>query len=96
MGTPKSTCRHEMRGVLLERHTTPSRLSRPEERDEEAVECTVHQVRENPDQHESDSWRTRSSQSGGSTTKPSREGNAVECGLIVIPTAGQRDPTSVE
>jgi hypothetical protein len=33
---------------------------------------------------------------GGSTTKPSREGNAVECGLIVIPTAGQRDPTSVE
>ena len=39
--------------------------------------------------------RSRSSQSGGSTTKPSREGNAVECGLIVIPTAGQRDPTSV-
>jgi hypothetical protein len=32
--------------------------------------------------------RTRSSQSGGSTTKPSREGNAVECGLIVIPTGG--------
>ena len=29
----------------------------PEERDEEAVECTVHQVRENPDQRESDSWR---------------------------------------
>ena len=28
--------------------------------------------------------------------KPSREGNAVECGLIVIPTAGQCDPTSVE
>jgi hypothetical protein len=36
------------------------------------------------------------SQSGGSTTKPFREGNAVECGLIVIPTAGQRDPMSVE
>ena len=29
----------------------------PEERDEEAVECTVHPVRENPDQRESDSWR---------------------------------------
>ena len=29
----------------------------PEDRDEEAGECTVHQVRENPDQHESDSWR---------------------------------------
>src|SRR5215207_10566203 len=29
----------------------------PEERDEEAVERTVHQVRENPHQHESDSWR---------------------------------------
>ena len=24
------------------------------------------------------------------------EGNAVECGLIIIPTAGQRHPTSVE
>jgi hypothetical protein len=29
----------------------------PEDRDEEAVECTVHQVRENPDQRESNSWR---------------------------------------
>src|SRR4029453_13946756 len=29
----------------------------PEEWDEEAVECTVHPVRENPDQRESDSWR---------------------------------------
>src|SRR5829696_9677159 len=28
----------------------------PKERDEEAVECTVHQVGENPDQRESDSW----------------------------------------
>ena len=30
------------------------------------------------------------------TSARKREGNAVECGLIVIPTVGQRYPTSVE
>jgi hypothetical protein len=32
---------------------------------------------------------------GQTTNTRKREGNAVECGLIVIPTAGQRDPSSV-
>jgi hypothetical protein len=30
------------------------------------------------------------------TNARKREGSAVECGLIVIPTVGQRYPTSVE
>ena len=44
--------------------------NQPEERDEEAVECTVHPVRENPDQHESDSWREPGKQCE-QTTHPS-------------------------
>src|SRR4029453_18645009 len=63
----------------------------PGERNEEAVECTVHQVRENPDQRESDSWREPGKQCEQTPHSPTfLSGPRCEPGHKTLWTAGER------